>query len=90
MSMRVSRLWTFRRIDESGNSLSQAFVPAGPGREIIMKRVHSVRSVLAVALCLALTVVSGAGLAACSDMNSGSGSSSSASGSSGGSSSGGY
>lgn len=48
------------------------------------------RSVLAVALCLALTAVSGAGLAACGDMNSGSGSSSGASGSSGGSSAGGY
>jgi uncharacterized membrane protein YgcG len=88
--MRVS---VYRRIDESTypairyprHSCRHAL-----GREIIMKRVHSVRSVLAVALCLALTVVSGAGLAACSDMNSGSGSSSSASGSSGGSSSGGY
>lgn len=44
------------------------------------------RSVLVCALCLVLTAVSGAGLAACSDMNSGSG----ASGSSGGSSGGGY
>ncbi|MBB3259583.1 putative membrane protein YgcG [Paraburkholderia bannensis] len=55
-----------------------------------MKRLGSVRRVLAVALCFALTAVSGAGLAACSDMNAGSGSSNSASGSSGGSSSGGY
>ncbi|WP_322070392.1 hypothetical protein [Paraburkholderia bannensis] len=44
------------------------------------------RSVFACALCLALVAVSGAGLAACSDMNSANGASSS----SGGSSSGGY
>ncbi len=46
-----------------------------------MKRV---RSVLACAICVALTVVSGAGLAACGDMSSGNGASSSSGGSSGG------
>jgi hypothetical protein len=75
-----------RRFGPIGNSairFSQAFLPMPRrlGGRNVMKRF---RSVLACALCVALTVVSGVGLAACGDMNSGNGASSSSGGSSGG------